>query len=236
MVQPIRGWILGYLREALLNGDLEGLAVFLIIWIFRTLMSYDIFFYRLSSDEVTADSMDGFLESDEFGKDEHVISKETMFGIKDMLLEKGLKFEILENKHGCELALRFGNYFVSMYPGEIAISIPYHKENSEESIMDEIRLISETIVGKGLLGYDPQTGALITEKDGLRLYFAETEEAIQNTISQFYPQTEEPKNFWERLLKYIQSGVERNIRWWAFQTLIIIVGITLIIIYEYYFK
>lgn len=181
-------------------------------------MSYDIFFYGTSSDKVTPENIDDLVESGEFYKDEHLISKETMHEIKDVLLEKGLKFEsFFDNKVGIELGLRFASYFVHMYPGEIAISIPYHKENSEESVEAEINLISETIVGKGLLGYDPQTGELITEKDGLRLNFSFQQAAIDDHISQIYPQTDGAgkssahlgDSFWWRiLLDFRQMAVE----------------------------
>lgn len=199
-------------------------------------MSYNIYYYRPESHEETTKNINYLFESVEFGK-EHVISKELMHEIKDTLLENDLKFKIFENKHGCDdLGLGFATYFINMFPGKILITIPLVKENSEESVVAEISLISETIVGKGLIGYDPNTFALITEKKPLKPTFAEWQKTIAGHLSRDFPQIEEPKSFWERLLKYVKSGVERNIRSWAFQTLIVVVGIILIIIYESYFK
>jgi hypothetical protein len=199
-------------------------------------MSYDIYFYRLQRDEVTAENIDYFLESSKFGKDEHVISTELMYEIKDALFEKGLKFEVFENKYGIVLGLAFGSFVVHMFPGEIAISIPFQKENSDESVVNEIDVISETIVGKGLLGYDPQTSAFITDKEKFQSKFTEMREAIDHHISQVFPRTEEsPKSFWERLLEKIRFSIKSNIRWWAIQFLIFIVGLILIIVFKSFF-
>ena len=160
-------------------------------------MSYDIYF--LNSNKVSSENVDEFLESEVSEKDDHFISKVLKNEIRDNLAENGLSFETFEGQQDDYLELNFETYQISMTNSEIAILLPYWDINSGDAIGNEVKVVSNVLIGRGFTGYDPQTGRFFTDPNSFSTEFARVNENVKDHFSSEVS-GEKKSEFW-RLVK-----------------------------------
>ena len=145
-------------------------------------MSYSIDFIRTKN--LNFDNVYELLETtDPSPENEIFIDKGLMNKIITELKELGLEFEIFEGKDRDYFELNFPTYQVSMFNSEIAISIPYWDENSNEGINKELKLITNILIENGFTGFDSQTEEFISQQYEFQTAFTESKTVVDNHIN-----------------------------------------------------
>ena len=145
-------------------------------------MSYSIDFIKTKN--LNFDNIYDLLETtDPNPENEIFIEKELMNKIITELKEIGLEFEICEGKDRDYFELNFPTYQVSMFNSEIAISIPYWDQNSNEGISMEVKQITNTLIENGFTGFDSQTEEFITEQYEFQTAFTESKTVVDNHMN-----------------------------------------------------
>ena len=142
-------------------------------------MSYDIYFIKKK--DLNSDNVHDILETTEpKSENEIFISKDLMKSLIEQLKSEGLKFEIFEGKDEDYFELNFPTYQLSMFNSQVAISLPYWDENSNDGVNKEIKQITNVLLSNDLKGFDPQTEGFITEQYEFQKTFTETKTVVAN--------------------------------------------------------
>ncbi len=145
-------------------------------------MSYDIYFIKKK--DLNPDSVYDILETTESNSDNEIfISKDFMQSLIKELKSDGLEFEIFEGKDEDYFELNFPTYQLSMFNNQIAISLPYWDENSNDGINKEVKQITNVLLRNDLKGFDPQTEEFITEPYELQKTFTETKTIVDSHMN-----------------------------------------------------
>ena len=144
-------------------------------------MSYDIYFIKRK--DLNKKNIQKLLENDAQKTDIHFVSKKEMIEIKDLLLKKGLKFEVFEEKEEDYTELNFPTYQIMMFNNQFAFSLPYWDQNSSEGINNEIKEITNLLIERGFTGYDPQTEKFIKTKYEISDSFKTTKTTIYKNVN-----------------------------------------------------
>ena len=67
-----------------------------------------------------------------------------------------------------------------MFNSQVAISLPYWDENSNDGVNKEIKQITNVLLSNDLKGFDPQTEGFITEQYEFQKTFTETKTVVAN--------------------------------------------------------
>lgn len=145
-------------------------------------MSYDIYFIKKK--DLNSDNVYDIMETTEPKSDNEIfISKDLMKSLIEQLKSEGLKFESFEGKDEDYFELNFPTYQLSMFNSQIAISMPYWNENSNDGINKEVKQITNVLLNNDLKGFDPQTEEFITEPYEFKKTFTETKTVVDNHIN-----------------------------------------------------
>jgi len=106
------------------------------------------------------------------------LSKEFMKSLIEEMKSEGLEFKIFEKNDKDYFELNFPTYQLSMFNSQIAISLPYWDENSNEGVNNEVKQITNVLLNNDLKGFDPQTENFITEPYDFSQKFTETKTAV----------------------------------------------------------
>tara|TARA_R110002049_G_scaffold259060_1_gene434795 strand:+ start:1420 stop:1953 length:534 start_codon:yes stop_codon:yes gene_type:complete len=144
-------------------------------------MSYDIYFIKKK--DLNTENVYGVLETTEPKPDNEIyISKDFMKSLIEQLKSEGLEFEIFEGKDEDYFELNFPTYQLSMFNSQLAISLPYWDENSNEGINKEIKQITNVFLKNDFTGFDPQTEEFIIESYEFQKTFTETKSVVDNHL------------------------------------------------------
>ena len=133
---------------------------------------------------MNSDNVYDILEMTEPNSDNEIfISKDLMKSIIEQLKSEGLEFETFEGKDEDYFELNFPTYQLSMLNSQVAISLPYWDENSNDGVNKEIKQITNMLLSNDLKGFDPQTEEFITEPYEFQKAFTETKTAVDNHIN-----------------------------------------------------
>jgi len=145
-------------------------------------MSYDIYFIKKK--DLNTDNVYDILETTEPKSDNEIfISKDFMITLIEQIKSEKLEFEIFEGKNEDYFELNFPTYQLSMFNSQIAISLPYWDENSNDGINKEIKQITKVLLNNELKGFDPQTEEFITVPYKFQKSFTETKTVVDNHIN-----------------------------------------------------
>lgn len=124
------------------------------------------------------------LETTEPDSDNEIfISKDFMKSLIEQLKSNGLQFEIFEGKDEDYFELNFPTYQLSMFNSQIAISLSYWDENSNDGIHKEIKQITNVLLKHNLKGFDPQTEEFITEQYEFQKTFTKTKTVVDSHMN-----------------------------------------------------
>ena len=70
-----------------------------------------------------------------------------------------------------------------MFNSQIAISLPYWDENSNDGVNNEVKQITNVLLSNDLKGFDPQTEDFITEPYEFQKTFTETKTVANNHLN-----------------------------------------------------
>ena len=145
-------------------------------------MSYDIYFIR--EKHLNKENVHDILETSEpKSGNEIFISKDFMKSLIEKLKSEGLEFEIFEGKDEDYFELNFPTYQLSMFNSQIAISLPYWDENSNNGINKEVKNITNVFLNNDLKGFDPQTEEFITKPYEFQKTFTESKTVVFSDIN-----------------------------------------------------
>lgn len=144
-------------------------------------MSYDIYFLK-KSDLNLRNIYDTLEIPDPKADNEIFISKSFMKSLIKELESAGLKFETFQGRDEDHFELNFPTYQISIFNSQIAISLPYWDENSNEGVNNEIKRIANIFLRNNLTGFDPQTEEFITESFEFQSVFSKTKSSVDNHL------------------------------------------------------
>lgn len=145
-------------------------------------MSYDIYFIKKK--DLNSDNVYDIMETTEPKSDNEIfISKDLMKSLIEQLKSEGLEFETFEGKDEDYFELNFPTYQLSLFNSQIAISLPYWDENSNEGVNIEVKQITNVLLSNDLKGFDPQTEEFITEPYEFHQNFAETKTLVDKHMN-----------------------------------------------------
>ena len=144
-------------------------------------MSYEIYFIKKK--DLNSENVYDILETTEPKPNNEIfISKDFMKSLITELKSEGLEFKIFEGKEGDYFELNFPTYQLSMFNSQIAISLPYWDENSNEGIHKEIKQITNVFLKNDFTGFDAQMEEFITEPYKFQNTFTETKTVVDNHL------------------------------------------------------
>ena len=121
--------------------------------------------------------------TDPKSNNEIFISKDFMKSLIEQLKSEGLEFEIFEGKDEDYFELNFPTYQLSMFNNQIAISLPYSDENSNDGVNTEVKQITNVLLSNDLKGFDPQTEEFVTELYEFQKTFTETKTVVDSHLN-----------------------------------------------------
>jgi hypothetical protein len=162
-------------------------------------MSYDIYF--LKKKDLNSENVYDILETTEPNPDNEIyLSKDDMKTLIEDLRSEGLDFEVFEGQDEDYYELNFPTFQLSMFNGQISISLPYWDQNSNDGINKEVKIITNVLLENDLTGFDPQTGDFIIEPYEIQGTFSETKTIVDSSLK-----SEPKKSNYENLM-YIGIG------------------------------
>jgi len=145
-------------------------------------MSYEIYFIKKK--DLNSDNIYDVMETIEPKSDNEIfLSKDFMKSLIEQLKSEGLEFEIFEGKDEDYFELNFPTYQLSMFNSQIAISLPYWDENSNDGVNKEVKQITNVLLYNELKGFDPQTEEFITESYEFQQTFTETKTVVNTHLN-----------------------------------------------------
>ncbi|MFN3194406.1 MAG: hypothetical protein ACE364_00475 [Chlorobiota bacterium] len=145
-------------------------------------MSYDIYF--LKKKDLNLDNVYDIMQTSEPKPDNEIfISKDLMKSLIKQLKSEGLVFEIFEGKNEDYFELNFSTYQLSMFNSQIAISLPFWDENSNDAVNKEVKQLTNVLLSNDLKGFDPQTEEFITEPYEFHMTFTDTKKVVDNYLN-----------------------------------------------------
>ena len=145
-------------------------------------MSYDIYFIKKK--DLNSENVYDIMETTEPKPDNEIfISKDFMKSLIEQLNSEGLEFKIFKGKDEDYFELNFPTFQLSMFNSQIAISLPYWDENSNDGVNNEVKQITNVLLSNDLKGFDPQTEDFITEPYEFQKTFTETKTVVNNHLN-----------------------------------------------------
>ena len=145
-------------------------------------MSYDIYFIKKK--DLNSENVYDIMETTEPKPDNEIfISKDFMKSLIEQLNSEGLEFKIFKGKDEDYFELNFPTFQLSMFNSQIAISLPYWDENSNDGVNNEVKQTTNVLLSNDLKGFDPQTEDFITEPYEFQKTFTETKTVVNNHLN-----------------------------------------------------
>ena len=145
-------------------------------------MSYDIYFIKKK--DLNSENVYDIMETTEPKPDNEIfISKDFMKSLIEQLNSEGLEFKIFKGKDEDYFELNFPTFQLSLFNSQIAISLPYWDENSNDGVNNEVKQITNVLLSNDLKGFDPQTEDFITEPYEFQKTFTETKTVVNNHLN-----------------------------------------------------
>ena len=145
-------------------------------------MSYDIYFIKKK--DLNSENVYDIMETTEPKPDNEIfISKDFMKSLIEQLNSEGLEFKIFKGKDEDYFELNFPTFQLSMFNSQIAISLPYWDENSNDGVNNEVKQTTNVLLSNDLKGFDPQTEEFITEPYEFQKTFTETKTVVNNHLN-----------------------------------------------------
>ena len=141
-------------------------------------MSYDIYF--IHKQELNHENIEEILEGEVTEEDDYFIPREMMIDLERIFKEKGLQFEITADRDEEKIELTFPAFQISIFNSQVAISLPYWDENTEETADRDINIVISTLLEKEFTGYDPQREEFITATYNLQNSVSEAKSVVDN--------------------------------------------------------
>lgn len=142
-------------------------------------MSYDIYFIKKR--DLSINNVYEILETTESKPENEIfISRDLMKSLIELLKSEELEFEIFEGENEDYFELNFPTYQIGIFNSQLAISLPYWDENSNDGINNEIKQITNILLKNNFIGFDPQTEEFIRDPYKFQKTFIETMSVVEN--------------------------------------------------------
>jgi len=133
---------------------------------------------------LNSDNVYDVMETTEPKSDNEIyISKDFMKSLIEKLKSEGLEFQIFEGKEEDYFELNFPTYQLSMFNGQITITLPYWDENRNDGINKEVKQITNVFLNNKLKGFDPQTEEFIRVPYEFQMTFTETKTVVDSHMN-----------------------------------------------------
>ncbi|MCI4671157.1 MAG: hypothetical protein MRZ79_23665 [Bacteroidia bacterium] len=141
--------------------------------------------YFLYSDSSDKKHVRKILKGEEYASEAgNIIPDSVSSSILQSLIDLKLTFQKVPSTQQKQSEIHFSHAQLTIYPGQIAMRIPYDSNLLRDKYWSQIKGVIEAILEHGLIGWNPQTGDFIRDSSEIKNEFSKNSSMVSKVIGE----------------------------------------------------